>query len=52
VRVATSARVYSVLTGKELAEEDEDVSAFEQDDEGSKLPPPPACSRTPPWHRS
>ena len=26
-----------MLTGKELAEEDEDVSAFEQDDEGSKL---------------
>ena len=35
--IATIQRVYSVLTGKELAEEDEDVSAFEQDDEGPKL---------------
>jgi type I restriction enzyme R subunit len=35
--ISTIQRVYSVLTGKELAEEDEDVSAFEQDDEGPKL---------------
>jgi type I restriction enzyme, R subunit len=35
--IATIQRVYSVLTGKELLEEDEDVSAFEQDDEGPKL---------------
>ena len=35
--IATIQRVYSVLTGKELAEEDEDVSAFEQDDETPKL---------------
>jgi type I restriction enzyme R subunit len=35
--IATIQRVYSTLTGKELAEEDEDVSAFEQDDEGPKL---------------
>ena len=28
--ISTIQRVYSVLTGKELAEEDEDVSAFEQ----------------------
>lgn len=35
--IATIQRVYSVLTGKELAEEDEDLSAFEQADEGPKL---------------
>ncbi len=34
--IATIQRVYSVLTGKELAEEDEDISAFEQDDDGPK----------------
>ena len=35
--IATIQRVYSVLTGKELAEEDEDVSAFEQDDDAPRL---------------
>jgi type I restriction enzyme R subunit len=35
--ISTIQRVYSVLTGKELAEEDEDASAFEHDDEGPKL---------------
>jgi type I restriction enzyme R subunit len=35
--ISTIQRVYSVLTGKELAEEDEEVSAFEQDDDGPKL---------------
>lgn len=37
VVIATIQRVYSVLTGKELAEEDEDTSAFERDDEAPKL---------------
>jgi type I restriction enzyme R subunit len=35
--ISTIQRVYSVLTGKELAEEDEDASAFEQDDDAPKL---------------
>jgi type I restriction enzyme R subunit len=35
--IATIQRVYSVLTGKELADEDEDASAFEHEDEGPKL---------------
>jgi type I restriction enzyme R subunit len=35
--ISTIQRVYSVLTGKELPEEEEDISAFEQDDEGPKL---------------
>lgn len=34
--IATIQRVYSVLTGRELAEEDEDASAFEQADEIEK----------------
>ena len=35
--IATIQRVYSVLTGKELAEEEEDASAFERDDDGPRL---------------
>ena len=35
--ISTIQRVYSVLTGKELAEEDEDASAFERGDEEDKL---------------
>jgi len=35
--IATIQRVYSVLTGKDLAEEDEDTSAFEQDNDAPKL---------------
>ena len=35
--IATIQRVYSVLTGKELADEDEDSSAFERDHEAPKL---------------
>jgi type I restriction enzyme R subunit len=34
--ISTIQRVYSVLTGKELAEEDEDTSAFERDDDEPK----------------
>jgi type I restriction enzyme R subunit len=37
VVISTIQRVYSVLTGKELAEEDEDPSAFERDDDQIKL---------------
>ena len=37
VVISTIQRVYSVLTGKELAEEDEDASAFERDDNEDKL---------------
>lgn len=37
VVISTIQRVYSVLTGKELAEEDEDASAFERDDKEEKL---------------
>lgn len=37
VVISTIQRVYSVLTGKELAEEDEDASAFERDDTEKKL---------------
>jgi hypothetical protein len=37
--ISTIQRVYSVLTGKELAEEEEDASAFERDDE-DPLPDP------------
>jgi type I restriction enzyme R subunit len=36
VVISTIQRVYSVLTGKELAEEEEEASAFERDDEGPK----------------
>ncbi len=35
--ISTIQRVYSVLTGKELAEEEEDASAFERDDDEEKL---------------
>jgi len=35
--ISTIQRVYSVLTGKDLAEEDEDVSRFEGDDDAPKL---------------
>lgn len=35
--ISTIQRVYSVLTGKELAEEEEDASAFERDDDELKL---------------
>jgi type I restriction enzyme R subunit len=35
--ISTIQRVYSVLTGNELAEEDEDASAFERDDDEVKL---------------
>jgi type I restriction enzyme, R subunit len=37
VVISTIQRVYSVLTGKDLAEEEEDASAFERDDEETKL---------------
>ena len=37
VVISTIQRVYSVLTGKELAEEEEDASAFERDDDGPRL---------------
>ena len=37
VVISTIQRVYSVLTGKDLAEEEEDASAFERDDEAVKL---------------
>jgi type I restriction enzyme, R subunit len=37
VVISTIQRVYSVLTDKELAEEDEDASAFERDDKEDKL---------------
>ena len=37
VVISTIQRVYSVLTGKELAEEEEDASAFERDDNELKL---------------
>jgi len=36
VVIATIQRVYSVLTGKELAEDEEDASAFERDDDEPK----------------
>ena len=36
VVISTIQRVYSVLTGKELPEEEEEASAFERDDEGPK----------------
>jgi type I restriction enzyme, R subunit len=35
--ISTIQRVYSVLTGQELAEEEEDASAFERDDDAPKL---------------
>lgn len=35
--ISTIQRVYSVLTGQELAEEEEDESAFERDDDAPKL---------------
>ena len=35
--ISTIQRVYSVLTGEELAEDDEDTSAFERDDDAPKL---------------
>lgn len=35
--ISTIQRVYSVLTGKELADEEEDASAFERDDDELKL---------------
>ena len=37
VVISTIQRVYSALTGKELAEEEEDPSAFERDDDAPKL---------------
>ncbi len=37
VVISTIQRVYSVLSGKELAEEEEDASAFERDDDEDKL---------------
>jgi type I restriction enzyme R subunit len=37
VVISTIQRVYSVLTGRELAEEDDDPSAFERDDDQIKL---------------
>jgi type I restriction enzyme R subunit len=35
--ISTIQRVYSMLTGQELAEEEEDASAFERDDDAPKL---------------
>ena len=37
VVISTIQRVYSVLTGQELAEEEEEASAFERDDDAPKL---------------